>query len=107
GGRLPRLQQTGTLDGLRAAVAEGLVTAATAAAVENAYVFLRELADCLRMVRGNARDLTLPEPGSRDWQQLSRRMTSIHDSEIPLESLEQQMTVVREFARYCAAQQPS
>ena len=105
GGRLPRLRQTGTLDGLRAAVAEKLVSVETAAAVENAYVFLRELADCLRMVRGNARDLTLPEPGSRDWQQLERRMTSIHDSEIPLESLEQQMAVVREFARQCAAVQ--
>jgi glutamate-ammonia-ligase adenylyltransferase len=105
GGRLPRLRQTGTLDGLRAAVAEGLVSGETAEAVENAYVFLRELADCLRMVRGNARDLTLPEPGSRDWQQLERRMTSIHDSEIPLESLEQQMAVVREFARQCAAVQ--
>jgi hypothetical protein len=64
---------------------------------------LRELADCLRMVRGNARDLTLPEPGSRDWQQLDRRMTSIHDSDIPLDAVEQQMAVVREFSRHCAA----
>ena len=102
GGRVPCLQQTGTLEGLRAAVSAGLVTAATAAAVEDAYMFLRELADCLRMVRGNARDLTLPEPGSRDWNQLERRMTSIHDSEIPLTAVEQQMATVREFARQCA-----
>jgi glutamate-ammonia-ligase adenylyltransferase len=102
GGRLPCLQQTSTLEGLRAAATAGLVSAATAAAVEGAYMFLRELADCLRMVRGNARDLTLPEPGSRDWKQLDRRMTSIHDSEIPLTAVEQQMATVREFARQCA-----
>jgi len=103
GHKLPLLQQTSTLAVLRAAVRTQLIDVQQAQAVENAYVFLRELADCLRMVRGNARDLTLPEPGSRDWQQLDRRMTSIHDSEIPLESVDQQMAVVREFAAFCAA----
>ena len=50
------------------------------------------------MARGKAKDLTVPASGSRDWQQLSSRMSSIHDSSIPLELLEQQMAVVREFA---------
>jgi len=52
------------------------------------------------MARGNARDLTVPASGSRDWQQLSSRMASIHDSSIPLEALEEQMTVVRGFAQH-------
>ena len=103
GHRFPVLQQTSTLEGLRAAVQTKLIDTGMALAVERAYMFLRELADCLRMVRGNARDLTLPEPGSRDWQQLDRRMTSIHDSDIPLDAVDQQMTVVREFSRHCAA----
>ena len=103
GHTFPALQQTSTLAGLRAAHSVGLIDAEQTQSVEDAYVFLRELADCLRMVRGNARDLTLPEPGSRDWQQLDRRMTSIHDSEIPLAAVDQQMAVVKEFARRCAA----
>jgi hypothetical protein len=52
------------------------------------------------MARGNARDLTVPASGSHDWQQLSSRMASIHDSSIPLEALEEQVSVVREFARH-------
>ncbi len=66
--------------------------------IEGAYVFLRELIDCLRMVRGNARDLTVPPQGSHDWHQLSRRMRSIHDSRIALERIEEQMQLVREFS---------
>jgi glutamate-ammonia-ligase adenylyltransferase len=103
GNEFPLLQQTSTLAGLRAAVQTKLVDPRQALAVERAYMFLRELVDCLRMVRGNARDLTLPEPGTRDWLQLDRRMTSIHDSEIPLAAVDQQMAVVRDFARHCAA----
>jgi glutamate-ammonia-ligase adenylyltransferase len=66
--------------------------------IEGAYVFLRELIDCLRMVRGNARDLTVPPQGSHDWHQLSRRMRSIHDSRIALERIEEQMQLVRDFS---------
>jgi len=100
GSRHPELQHPSTLTVLRAAREIGLVTADQQSAVENAYVFLRELIDCLRMARGNARDLTVPASGSRDWLQLSSRMASIHDSTIPLVSLEEQMSVVREFARH-------
>lgn len=100
GGRHAALRSPSTLTVLHNAREVGLVTAKQQKAVENAYVFLRELIDCLRMARGNAKDLTVPASGSRDWLQLSSRMSSIHDSTIPLDSLEEQMTVVREFARH-------
>lgn len=100
GSRHAGLQHPSTLSVLQAARDAGLVTPAQQSAVEKAYVFLRELIDCLRMARGNARDLTVPASGSRDWQQLSSRMASIHDSSIPLEALEEQMTVVRGFAQH-------
>ncbi|MBC7965669.1 MAG: hypothetical protein H7Z17_07050, partial [Fuerstia sp.] len=51
-------------------------------------------------VRGNAKDLTLPTPGTRDWKMLARRLKSIHDSDVPLEELEAQMANVREFSAY-------
>jgi len=38
------------------------------------YLFLRRAIDALRMVRGEARDLVLPEPGSEDMKFLARRL---------------------------------
>ena len=98
GGRFAGLRHQSTLAVLRAAQRADLISLQQQSAVERAYVFLRELIDCLRMARGNAKDLTVPVSGSRDWQQLGSRMSSIHDSSIPLELLEEQMAVVREFA---------
>lgn len=39
-----------------------------------AYSFLRRLINGLRMLRGNARDLLLPRPGTLEYQHLARRM---------------------------------
>ena len=46
-----------------------------------AYVFLRGLIDALRMVRGNARDLTLPEINKEEFQFLARRLGYDYDVE--------------------------
>lgn len=98
GGDLITLRHPNTLRVLREASRLSLIDPLQCEVIEKAYVFLRELIDCLRMVRGNAKDLTLPEPGSRDWHQLSRRMRSIHDSQVPLDQVEQQMQSVQEFS---------
>ncbi|MEZ6034454.1 MAG: glutamine synthetase adenylyltransferase [Planctomycetaceae bacterium] len=92
------LRHPNTLHALGEAERLNLIDSEQRTTVERAYVFLRELIDCLRMVRGNAKDLTLPEPDTRDWKMLARRMKSIHDSEVPLEELENQMANVREFS---------
>jgi glutamate-ammonia-ligase adenylyltransferase len=42
--------------------------------LHDAYVFWRRVADGLRMVRGNARDLLLPEDGSQELGFLARRL---------------------------------
>jgi glutamate-ammonia-ligase adenylyltransferase len=39
-----------------------------------AYLFWRRVADALRMVRGNARDLLLPESGCEEVRFLARRL---------------------------------
>lgn len=44
------------------------------AQLREAYIFLRTLIDGLRMVRGNARDLVLPERASEEFQFLARRL---------------------------------
>jgi len=98
GGEFLTLRHPNTLRALSEAERLSLVDPTHRASIERAYIFLRELIDCLRMVRGNAKDLTLPTPGTRDWQMLARRMKSIHDSDVPLEELELQMANVREFS---------
>ncbi len=92
------LRHPNTLRVVREAARLSLIDPEQSRQIAESYVFLRELIDCLRMVRGNAKDLTLPPAGSRDWDQLARRMKSIHDSQIPLEQLEEQMQRVREFS---------
>ncbi len=94
------LRHPNTLRSLSEAAELNLIDSNHREAVETAYVFLRELIDCLRMVRGNAKDLTLPVQGSRDWQLLARRMKSIHDSPVPLDEIEEHMASVREFSAW-------
>src|SRR5262249_56646798 len=59
------------LDRLRAAA---LLAADEHRDLRDACVFWRSVADALRMVRGNARDLLLPERGSPELGVLARRL---------------------------------
>lgn len=93
------LRHPNTLRVVREAARLSLIDPDQSRGIEESYVFLRELIDCLRMVRGNAKDLTLPPAGSRDWDQLAKRMRSIHDSQIPLEQVEELMQRVRDFSQ--------
>lgn len=98
GTTMTSLRHPNTLRALNEAAKLNLIEKAQRDSIQLAYIFLRELIDCLRLVRGNAKDLTLPAPDSRDWKMLARRMKSIHDSNVPLEDLETQMANVREFS---------
>src|SRR5205814_6017394 len=42
--------------------------------LRNGYVFFRALIDAMRIVRGNARDLVLPDSSSEEFKFLARRM---------------------------------
>lgn len=63
------------------------------------YRFLRELIDCLRMVRGNALDLTIPEPGTAAHQQLSRRLQQVHGTSESLTKFESTLASIQRFTR--------
>ncbi|APZ91459.1 hypothetical protein [Fuerstiella marisgermanici] len=99
GKRFASLQTSNTIKALTAANGEGLVSDSDYKQVEKAYRFLRELIDCLRMERGDAEDLTVPDRDSPDFLQLERRMKAVHDSPISLGELETQMSRVRNFAQ--------
>jgi glutamate-ammonia-ligase adenylyltransferase len=51
-----------------------LVSAGEHDELRDAYLFWRRLADSLRMVRGNARDLLLPPEDSEQFRFLARRL---------------------------------
>lgn len=92
------LRSPNTLTALNAALTAGFLSPEQHQSASTAYRFLREVIDCLRMARGNAMDLTVPEVRSTDFTQLARRMQRVHDSQIPLKDLENQMQIIRDFA---------
>lgn len=69
-----RLRTPNTLEALAALAQTGLLTSPEAAFLRDAYLFFRILIDGLRIVRGNAKDLVLPAPGSEDFLFLARRI---------------------------------
>jgi glutamate-ammonia-ligase adenylyltransferase len=100
GNRYPKLQHPNTLEVLRQAATAGLISTADSERVSRACMFLRELIDCLRMVRGNARDLNVPQAETRAWHTLSRRMQLLGDSDTELRQLEEEMSVIRSFFQH-------
>jgi glutamate-ammonia-ligase adenylyltransferase len=65
---------TSTLDAIQRLVEGGSVSAERAAELRVTYDLLRRLIDGLRVVRGNAKDLTIPAPDSREFAFLARRL---------------------------------
>ncbi|GAB5440276.1 MAG: hypothetical protein Fues2KO_06250 [Fuerstiella sp.] len=100
GKRFASLQTINTGAALDAAVAAGLVAEQDVVQVRSAYQFLRQLIDCLRMVRGNAEDLSVPPPGSSDYEGLQRRLQAVHGGDQSLEQLESHMESIRKFAAH-------
>jgi glutamate-ammonia-ligase adenylyltransferase len=70
----PHLRTPSTLEGLDRLRDAGIVEAGERDRLRAAYVFWRKVADALRMVRGSARDLLLPESGSEEVRFLARRL---------------------------------
>ena len=92
-----KLRSPNTLSALNAAADYKLISPDTFRQVSEAYIFLRELIDCLRMVRGNAHDLTVPPVDSVEYRQLERRMKLVHESQVTLRELEDRMRTVVDF----------
>lgn len=70
----PEVRVTSTQEAIQRLEALGAIPPAQAQALRDAYRFLRELIEALRVVRGHARDLTIPPAGSREFLHLARRM---------------------------------
>ena len=70
----PPLRTPRTQVALLALAELGILTAAEHEALREGYVFWRRTADALRMVRGQASDLLLPDEGSEELRLLARRL---------------------------------
>lgn len=79
GHAIPDLRTPNTLEALAAAERHRLLAADEAAALREAYLFLRNLIDAMRIVRGHAKDLVLPDTGSDEFIFLARRMGYTED----------------------------
>jgi glutamate-ammonia-ligase adenylyltransferase len=70
----PRLRQTNIREAMASLVQTSLLSEEDYTQLRKAHTFLRWLIDALRMVRGNARDLTVPPAGSEAFAFLARRL---------------------------------
>lgn len=79
GCRNASLHTPNTLDALEALQATSVLSRHDATILMEDYLFLRKVIDGLRIVRGNAKDLVLPESGSDDMTYLARRLGYLTD----------------------------
>jgi [glutamine synthetase] adenylyltransferase / [glutamine synthetase]-adenylyl-L-tyrosine phosphorylase len=70
----PELRVTNTLDALAQLRRLSIISEAEGEMLSAAYLFLRNLIDALRIVRGDASDLALPEEDSEEFISLARRL---------------------------------
>ncbi|MEX0724883.1 MAG: glutamine synthetase adenylyltransferase [Planctomycetaceae bacterium] len=74
GHRDPALRETNTLKAMTALKQKGILSEEDFSHLRDGYIFQRHLIDALRMVRGNAWDLTVPAPESEEFLFLARRL---------------------------------
>ena len=75
GHRDPLLRTTNTHEAMTALHRAGFLSAEEFEQLQTSYIFLRRLIDALRMVRGHARDLTVPPPDTEEFEFLARRIS--------------------------------
>jgi len=94
----PSLRTTNTREALRQLEAVGVLTSEERIKLRDCYRFLRNLIDALRMVRGNAGELTVPSPGTDEFDYLARRMGYAGRSEDLQSELQDVMSTVLEMS---------
>ncbi|MBN1995665.1 MAG: glutamine synthetase adenylyltransferase [Anaerolineae bacterium] len=70
----PRLRLTNIGEAMQMLAETKILSPDDYVPLREAHIFLRRLINALRMVRGNAKDLTVPPPGSEEFAFLARRL---------------------------------
>lgn len=79
GGAKPALRLTNTRAAITALASHGVISAENALRLREAHLFLQQLINALRVVRGNSKDLTVPAEGTEEFAFLARRLAYGHD----------------------------
>lgn len=99
GNRNPMLRTTNTLEGIHALKELGLISPVDFQNLQHCYIFLRRLIDALRMVRGNAKDLTVPPQDQEEFEFLARRLGYGAHTDRLQNEITTTMERVRDFGR--------
>jgi glutamine synthetase adenylyltransferase len=92
----PSVRATNTLEAIDRLHHSGDLPADQARELSETYQFLRRLIEALRVVRGHAKDLTIPGATSRDFAHLARRMH--YDSPATLtQEIDQRMAMAQKL----------
>ena len=94
----PALRQTNLRAALAALAEAGVLSEEEHTRLRRAHTFLRWLIDALRMVRGNARDLTVPPFESEEFAFLARRLRYEGDATRLREDLARHTATVQELS---------
>ncbi|MBN1890262.1 MAG: hypothetical protein JW850_19860 [Thermoflexales bacterium] len=97
GARDPRLRSTNIRQAMAALAEAGILSPDDYTQLRRAHTFLRWLIDALRVVRGNARDITIPPPDSEEFAFLARRLRYGSDVARLSDDLARYTTNVREM----------
>jgi glutamate-ammonia-ligase adenylyltransferase len=95
----PDLKSTNTREAMKALEKMGVLSSQDRLLLRDCYRFLRRLIDALRMVRGDARDLTVPEPETEELEFLARRLGYQGQPDTLYKDLEQTMDKVIELTK--------
>ncbi|MGC9349371.1 MAG: glutamine synthetase adenylyltransferase [Anaerolineae bacterium] len=99
GGSRPALRLTNIRRAMAALAAAGVLSDGDYTQLHKAHTFLRWLIDGLRMVRGNARDLTVPPVDGEAFAFLAKRMRYGGDVEQLQADLDHYTSTVQELSR--------
>jgi len=94
----PELRLPNIREAMAALAQAGILSEEQYTRLRRAHTFLRWLIDGLRMVRGNAKDLTVPEPESEGFSFLARRLRYGSDVARLREELDLYTTWVQELS---------
>jgi len=95
----PALRQTNTGQALTALAEAGILSTQHYQQLRQALIFLRRLINALRMVRGNARDLSVPAADSEEFAFLARRLGYENDTARLRQDLTHHTSQVQELSR--------
>lgn len=90
----PSVRQTNTLAALEALESAGYIDGELAGRIGESYSFFLGLVDALRVVRGNASDLNIPAPDTRDFHHLAHRL-GMEDTSLLSDLIQSQMELSR------------